>query len=43
MLKVMANKDVAEKLALNGAEGMTLAPAQFAALIQSELPSGSVS
>ena len=37
-LKAMANKVVQEKLALNGAEVMTLTPAQFATLIQSELP-----
>ena len=37
-LKAMAKSGVKEKLALNGAEVMTLTPSQFAALIQSELP-----
>jgi len=37
-IKAMASKGVAEKLAIDGAEVMTQSPAQFTALIQSELP-----
>ena len=37
-LKTLANKDVVEKLAVQGAEPWTLTPEQFAAYIKAELP-----
>jgi tripartite-type tricarboxylate transporter receptor subunit TctC len=37
-LKTLANKDVVEKLAVQGAEPWTLTPEQFAAYVRDELP-----
>ena len=36
--KTLASKDVVDKLAAQGCEVLTSSPAQFAALIQSDLP-----